>query len=226
VHQDDLARSINAAEAIVITVYRSVELTVAAQRHELKDISRLRLRIDIGGQRGRHDEIGTRNIAFPRLNAFSYWIYLAGGMLLWISFAVDMGPDVGWFAYVPLAGPQYAPGKRSDIWAQMITFTELSALAVAVELAVTIFKQRAPGMSLDRIPLFVWAMLVTSFLIILAMPAIMVASTTLILDRLVGALISTIRQKAATCCSGSTSSGSSVTPRYTSSFCRQSAWCL
>jgi cytochrome c oxidase subunit 1 len=130
--------------------------------------------------------VGTRNIAFPRLNAFSYWIYLAGGLLLWIAFALDMGPDVGWFAYVPLSGPQYGAGKRADIWAQMITFTELSALAVSVELVVTIFKQRAPGMSLDRIPLFVWAMLVTSFLVIMAMPAIMLASTSLILDRLVG----------------------------------------
>ncbi|MBV9738922.1 MAG: cytochrome c oxidase subunit I [Hyphomicrobiales bacterium] len=130
--------------------------------------------------------IGTRNIAFPRLNAFSYWIYLAGGITLWVAFALDMGPDVGWFAYVPLSGPQYGAGKRADIWAQMITFTEVSALAVAVELVVTIFKQRAPGMSLDKIPLFVWSMLVTSFLIIMAMPAIMVASTTLILDRLVG----------------------------------------
>jgi len=130
--------------------------------------------------------VGTRNIAFPRLNAFSYWIYLAGGLLLWIAFALDMGPDVGWFAYVPLSGPQYGAGKRADIWAQMITFTELSALAVSVELVVTIFKQRAPGMSLDRIPLFAWAMLVTSFLVIMAMPAIMVASTSLILDRLVG----------------------------------------
>jgi cytochrome c oxidase subunit 1 len=130
--------------------------------------------------------VGTRNIAFPRLNAFSYWMYLAGGALLWIAFALDMGPDVGWFAYVPLSGPQYAAGKRADIWAQMITFTEVSALAVAVELVVTIFKQRAPGMSLDRMPLFVWSMLVTSFIIILAMPAIMIASTSLILDRLVG----------------------------------------
>ncbi|MGJ4942038.1 cytochrome c oxidase subunit I [Bradyrhizobium sp. HKCCYLS1011] len=130
--------------------------------------------------------VGTRNIAFPRLNAFSYWIFLAGGLLLWISFALDMGPDVGWFAYVPLSGPQYAPGKRADIWAQMITFTELAALAVAVEIVVTVFKQRAPGMSLDRIPLFVWSMLVTSFVVIMAMPAIMVASTSLILDRLVG----------------------------------------
>ena len=97
-----------------------------------------------------------------------------------------MGPDVGWFAYVPLSGPQYGIGKRSDIWAQMITFTEVSALAVAVEIVVTVLKQRAPGMSLDRIPLFVWSMLVTAFLIILAMPSIMVASTALILDRLVG----------------------------------------
>lgn len=130
--------------------------------------------------------VGTRNIAFPRLNAFSYWIYLAGGTMLWIAFALDMGPDVGWFAYVPLSGPQYGIGKRADIWAQMITFTEISALAVAVELVVTIFKQRAPGMTLDRIPVFVWAMLVTSFLVIMAMPAIVVASTSLILDRLVG----------------------------------------
>jgi cytochrome c oxidase subunit 1 len=130
--------------------------------------------------------VGTRNIAFPRLNAFSYWIYLFGGILLWVSFALDMGPDIGWFGYVPLSGPQYSPGKRADIWAQMITFTEIAALAVAVEIVVTVFKQRAPGMTLDRMPLFVWAMLVTSFLVMLAMPAIMVASTALILDRLVG----------------------------------------
>jgi cytochrome c oxidase subunit I len=130
--------------------------------------------------------VGTRNIAFPRLNAFSYWLFVAGGLLLWVAFAIDMGPDVGWFAYVPLSGPQYAAGKRADIWAQMITFTEISALAVAIEIVVTVFKQRAPGMTLDRIPLFVWSMLVTAFLIIMAMPAIMVASTSLILDRLVG----------------------------------------
>ena len=130
--------------------------------------------------------VGTRNIAFPRLNAFSYWIFLAGGLVLWIAVALDAAPDVGWFAYVPLSGPEYGAGKRADIWAQMITFTELSALAVAVEIVVTVFKQRAPGMSLDRIPVFVWSMLVTSFLVIIAMPAIMFASSSLILDRLVG----------------------------------------
>jgi cytochrome c oxidase subunit 1 len=130
--------------------------------------------------------VGTRNIAFPRLNAYSYWMFLFGGIFLWSAFMLDMGPDVGWFAYVPLSGPQYGAGKRADAWAQMITFTEVSALAVAVELVVTVFKQRAPGMSLDRIPLFVWAMLVTAFCVILAMPAIMVASSSLIMDRLIG----------------------------------------
>lgn len=130
--------------------------------------------------------VGTRNIAFPRLNAFSYWLFLAGGLLLWISFALDTAPDIGWFAYVPLAGPEYGAGKRADIWAQMITFTEVSALAIAVEIVVTVFKQRAPGMSLDRIPLLVWSMLVMAFLVIMAMPAIMFASSTLIMDRLVG----------------------------------------
>ena len=130
--------------------------------------------------------IGTRNIAFPRLGAFSYWVYLFGGIMIWVAFILQTGPDVGWFAYVPLSGPQYASGKRADIWAQMITFTEISALAVAVEIVVTVLKQRAPGMSLDRIPLVVWAMLVTAFMIIMAMPAVVTGSTTLILDRLVG----------------------------------------
>src|SRR6059058_1087618 len=129
--------------------------------------------------------VGTRNIAFPRLNAFSYWIYLFGGIFLWVSFMLKIGPDAGWFAYVPLSGPDFSPGKRVDVWAQMITFTEVSALAVAVEIIVTVFKQRAVGMTLDRIPLYVWSMLVTSFLVVFAMPSIMVASTTLILDRLV-----------------------------------------
>jgi cytochrome c oxidase subunit I len=130
--------------------------------------------------------VGTRNIAFPRLNAFSYWVYVSGGLMIWVAFMLNIGADVGWFSYVPLAGPEFSPGKRADIWAQMITFTEVSALAVAIEIVVTVLKQRAPGMTLDRIPLFVWSMLVTSFLIIFAMPAVMLASTMLILDRLVG----------------------------------------
>jgi cytochrome c oxidase subunit I+III len=130
--------------------------------------------------------IGTRMIAFPRLNAFSYWVYLAGGLMLWIAFLANVGPDVGWFAYTPLSGPEFTPGKRADFWAQMVTFTEVAALAVAVEIVATIFKQRAPGMTLQRIPLFVWAMLVMSFMVIFAMPAVMMSSGFLILDRLVG----------------------------------------
>src|SRR3954447_14344034 len=113
--------------------------------------------------------VGTRNIAFPRLNAFSYWVFLSGGLFLWVSFLLNIGPDVGWFAYVPLSGPQYSPGKRADTWAQMITFTEVAALAVSIEIIVTVFKQRAPGMTLDRIPLFVWSQLVTAFLVLFAM---------------------------------------------------------
>jgi heme/copper-type cytochrome/quinol oxidase subunit 1 len=87
--------------------------------------------------------VGTRNIAFPRLNAFSYWVFLFGGLFLWISFFLNIGPDVGWFAYVPLSGPEFSPGKRADTWAQMITFTEVAGLAVAIEIVVTVLKQRA-----------------------------------------------------------------------------------
>jgi cytochrome c oxidase subunit I+III len=130
--------------------------------------------------------VGTRALAFPRLLAFSYWIYLFGGALLWGGFILNIGPDAGWFAYVPLAGPQYSPGKRVDIWAQMITYTELSGLAVAICVIATILKQRAPGMALNRMPLFVWAMLVMSFMVLFAMPSVMVASSFLIMDRLVG----------------------------------------
>ena len=129
--------------------------------------------------------VGTRNIAFPRLNAYSYYLYVFGGIMVWVALLSNTGPDAGWFSYVPLSGPGYAPGKRVDFWAQMITFTEVSALAVAVEIIVTVFKLRAPGMSLNRIPLFVWAETITAFLVIFAMPAVMLSSSMLILDRLV-----------------------------------------
>ncbi len=130
--------------------------------------------------------IGARNIAFPRMVAYAYWVYLIGGVMLFVALILDIGPDAGWFSYTPLAGPQYGIGKRSDFWAQLITFTELSGLMVAVALITTILKFRAPGMSLDRIPLFVWAMLGTNFMIVFGMPAVMVSSTALIMDRLVG----------------------------------------
>ncbi|MDB5759881.1 MAG: cytochrome oxidase [Burkholderia sp.] len=130
--------------------------------------------------------IGARSLAFPRMNAFAYWIFLFGGLMLYVAFLLDIGPDAGWFAYVPLSGPDYSPGKRVDFWAQLITFTELSGLLEAVILITTIFKMRAPGMTLNRMPLFVWTMLVTSFMVLFAMPSVMLASTALITDRLVG----------------------------------------
>ena len=130
--------------------------------------------------------VGTRNIAFPRLNAFGYWTFLIGGLFLFGSFYVNMGPDTGWFSYVPLSGPEYGPGKRVDVWAQVVTFTEIAALVAAVEIIVTVFKQRAPGMSLNRIPLYVWAILVVSLMILFAMPAVAMASTMMLaMDRLV-----------------------------------------
>src|ERR671926_751882 len=111
-------------------------------------------------------------------------MFLAGGLLLYGGFFLNTGPDAGWFAYVPLSGPEFSPGKRVDIWAQMISFTEIAALVGAVEIITTVFKQRAPGMSLNRIPLFVWAQVVTSFMIIFAMPSVMLASSFLAMDRL------------------------------------------
>jgi cytochrome c oxidase subunit I+III len=130
--------------------------------------------------------IGTRNVVFPRANLFGWFSYLIGGALLYTALALNIGPDTGWFAYVPLSGPEFAPGKRVDIWAQTVTFTEISSLVAAVELIVTIFKLRAPGMSLDRMPLFVWATLATSFMILFAMPTVAMGSVFLALDRLVG----------------------------------------
>ena len=130
--------------------------------------------------------IGARNVAFPRLNAYGYWVYLIGGTLLYVGFFTNTGPDTGWFSYVPLAGPDYSPGKRVDLWAQTVTFTEISALITAVELIVTIFKHRAPGMTLNRMPLFVWAELITAFMVLFAMPWVATASLFLASDRLIG----------------------------------------
>jgi cytochrome c oxidase subunit 1 len=129
--------------------------------------------------------IGTRNVAFPKLNLYGYYAYLIGGILLYASFFLNVGPDAGWFSYVPLAGPEFSAGKRVDVWAQLITFTELAGLVGAVELITTILKQRAPGMSLNRMPLYVWSMLIASIMIVFAMPAIVGDSLLLALDRLV-----------------------------------------
>ena len=121
--------------------------------------------------------VGARSIAFPRLNVFGYYSYLVGVLFMYVSLFINMGPDAGWTSYPPLSGPQFSPGHRIDVWAQVVTFTEIAALAAAVNIIVTTFKMRAPGMSLNRIPLFVWAQVVVAFMIIFAMPAVATAST-------------------------------------------------
>ena len=129
--------------------------------------------------------IGARSVAFPRMNAFSFWIFLFGGVMLYVAFFFNTGADAGWFAYVPLSSFQYSPTKRVDFWAQMITFTEVSAMMEAIVLITTILKMRAPGMTLNRMPLFVWGVLITSVMVLFALPAVVLASTALITDRLV-----------------------------------------
>lgn len=130
--------------------------------------------------------IGSRDMAFPRLNAFGYFIYLISGIVLYISLLIGSAPDGGWFAYVPLTGPEYSPGLNIDFYTTLITFLEVAALVAAVELAVTILKMRAPGMTLNRMPLMVWAILIMALMIMFAMPAVMVATVELTLDRTIG----------------------------------------
>jgi cytochrome c oxidase subunit I+III len=130
--------------------------------------------------------IGTRDMVFPRLNAFGYWVYLSSGVMLHWSLITGTAPDSGWFNYPPLTGIGFSPGPNIDYWVVLITFLEVAALVAAAELIVTIFLQRAPGMSLNRVPLFVWSVLVMAFMIVFAMPPLVVASLMLGLDRFLG----------------------------------------
>src|SRR5204862_2157782 len=120
--------------------------------------------------------VGTRNTAFPRMSCCAYWLYLTGGATLFVAFLLNTGPDAGWFEYVPLTGPQYGVGKRADVWNTVVNFSEAMGLMVAVDIVTVILKMRAPGMSLRRMPLFAWASLVTSIMIIFAIPAVMLAA--------------------------------------------------
>lgn len=129
--------------------------------------------------------VGARDMAFPRLSAFGYWTYLLSGITLYVGFFTGQGADGGWFGYPPLT-TDYSSGLRIDYWATAITFLEISALAAAIEIVVTVFKMRAPGMSLGRMPVFVWASLVMAFMMIFAMPAVLLASITIAMDRLIG----------------------------------------
>jgi cytochrome c oxidase subunit 1 len=127
--------------------------------------------------------VGTRNTAFPRMTACAYWLYLLGALSLWGAFAVNTGADAGWFAYVPLAGPEYGVGKRVDVWNNLINLTEAMGLMIAVDIATVILKMRAPGMSLRRMPLFVWSSLIAALMIIFAMPSVMLAANLAQFDR-------------------------------------------
>ena len=131
-------------------------------------------------------QIGSRDMAFPRLNAFSYWVFLFAGLLLYSSVVVGHPPDGGWFAYVPLTGKAYSPGINIDFWGLAIIFVGISTTAGAINFIVTIFKLRAPGMTFNRMPMFVWSMLVFSFMVIFAVPAVTIAALLLELDRLFG----------------------------------------
>lgn len=129
--------------------------------------------------------LGSRDVAYPRLTAFSYWTYLFGGLLFYASFFTDTVPDAGWFSYTPLSGPKYS-GMGVDFWLLGLSLVEVAGLAAGAEIVVTILKFRAPGMSLNRMPLFVWTMLVTGVMILFAFSVLLTATVLLELDRAVG----------------------------------------
>lgn len=129
--------------------------------------------------------IGSRDVAFPRLSAFSYWLYLFGGTFFYISFFTGEAPDAGWFAYTPLSGPKYSD-LGVDFWVLGLALVEISGIATGIELGVTVLKMRARGMSLNRIPLFAWTILVISFMIVFAFTVLLMATSMLEMDRMLG----------------------------------------
>ncbi|HEY3998870.1 MAG TPA: cytochrome c oxidase subunit I [Candidatus Xenobia bacterium] len=127
--------------------------------------------------------IGAREVAFPRINAFGFWMLLFGGLLLYYSFLAGGAPAAGWFSYAPLSEQPYSTTPGMDYWALGLLLTGVGTVTAGLNFIVTIFKLRAPGLSMSRLPLFVWMMLVTSFLILFAMPALNAALIMLIVDR-------------------------------------------
>src|SRR5262245_19758256 len=130
--------------------------------------------------------IGARDVAFPRLNALSYWIFLAGGLLLNASFLVGTPPDGGWFGYTSLTLRAYSPGPNIDFWLFGLQVLGASSVMAAINFIVTILNLRAPGLTLLRMPVFVWMSLVVQFLILLAFPPITVGLIFLMFDRFFG----------------------------------------
>jgi cytochrome c oxidase subunit 1 len=137
--------------------------------------------------------IGARDMAFPRMNAFGFWIFLFGGFLLYFSYIGGGGlsgagsaPDVGWFAYSPLTSRAFSRGASTDYWILGILVAGIGSIASAINVIVTTLSMRCPGMTLARMPMFVWVMLIDSWLIIIALPPLSAAQIMLLIDRFLG----------------------------------------
>jgi len=132
-------------------------------------------------------QIGARDVAFPRLNAFSYWVFLAGAIILNIGWFINDGaPNGGWFGYTPLTTRLYSPNHAIDMWVMGLQLLGVASIAASLNFIVTIINLRAPGMTMMRLPVFTWMTLVTAFLLVLAFPAITIALVELMMDRLFG----------------------------------------
>ena len=131
-------------------------------------------------------QIGARDVAFPRLNAFSYWVFLLGGLWLNSSFLFHAAPNAGWFGYANLTSNQYSPGLNIDFWMIGLQILGVSSLAAAVNFFTTVINLRAKGMRLMRMPMFTWMSFITQVLLLLAFPVITVALILLMFDRFFG----------------------------------------
>jgi cytochrome c oxidase subunit I len=130
--------------------------------------------------------IGARDMAFPRMNALSYWIFLASGIFLYLGFATGNGPDGAWFGYVPLTTRAFSPGLGETFYGLALIFNGISSSLGSANFIVTMFKMRAPGMSLNRMPTMCYAFLAASFGLLFALPALTADCIMLYLDRVVG----------------------------------------
>src|SRR5690554_1003111 len=130
--------------------------------------------------------IGARDLPFPRVGAMGYYCYLFGGLIILSSMALSIAPDSGWFMYTPLSSSTYSPGPGSDFWLLGITFVEISSVSGAIELLVAILRTRSNGMSLTRMPIFCWYIMVMALMIIVGFPPLILASILLELERAAG----------------------------------------
>jgi len=127
--------------------------------------------------------LGARDLPFPRLSAYAFWAYLIGGLAFFSSLFFGLAPNGGWFMYPPLTSTAYSPGINADFWLLGIGFIEISAIAGAIEIIVGVLRTRAPGMTLDKLPIFAWAMLIFAGMIIIAFPSVILATTLMELER-------------------------------------------